>query len=166
MGPNVGNLDIVLLKYASNGTRLWTRISGTAGADVGYGVAFDAGTGGVYVTGQVSGSLNGEAYTAGNGVDIILLKYTSSGTVVWTRIVGTNGTDIGHAVVVDSSTGNVYVTGQAHVAVDTNGIVYVVGQYSASAPNSMGSTDLFFLRLTSDGQLIRTDMVLWTTNYL
>eukprot|EP01031_Cornospumella_fuschlensis_P028471 gene28471-34368_t len=114
MGPNVGGFDIVLLKYASNGTRLWTRISGTTGADLGCGVALDAGSGAVYVTGQVSGSLNGEAFTEGNGIDIVLLKYTSSGTVVWTRIVGTNGTDVGYAVAVDSSTGDVYVAGQAH----------------------------------------------------
>eukprot|EP01031_Cornospumella_fuschlensis_P029409 gene29409-35498_t len=148
-GPNVGGFDIVLLKYASNGTRLWTRISGTTGTDIGYGVAFDTSSGGVYVTGQVSGSLNGVAYTAGNGGDIILLKYTSSGTVVWTRIVGTNGTlDAGYGVAVDSSTGDVYVSGQAHGSL--NGETYTGGGF--------GTIDIFLLKYSSSGTLLWTKM--------
>eukprot|EP01031_Cornospumella_fuschlensis_P034547 gene34547-41830_t len=112
--PYVASNDIILIKYASGGTRVWTRMEGTLGDDRGYGVAVHPSTGDVYVTGYAGGALHGQPYVASN--DIILIKYASNGTRVWTRMEGTSGGDIGFGVAVHPSTGDVYVTGNAQGA--------------------------------------------------
>ena len=53
--------------------------------------------------------------------DIILLKYDSSGALLWTRQTGTTGTDIGYGVAV-SGDGSIYVTGFTQGSL--NGQVY------------------------------------------
>eukprot|EP01031_Cornospumella_fuschlensis_P027093 gene27093-32735_t len=110
----VGGNDIILIKYSSNGTRVWTRMEGTTGWDEGRGVSVQSSTGDVYVTGYVGGALHGQSYAGGR--DIILIKYASNGTRVWTRMEGTAGNDVGFGVSAHPSTGNVYVTGYAEAA--------------------------------------------------
>jgi hypothetical protein len=61
----VGGIDIVLLKYSSAGSLLWTRQTGTSGDDRGTGVAASADGQYVYVSGYASGALNGEPYAGG-----------------------------------------------------------------------------------------------------
>ena len=57
-----GGYDIVLLQYSSAGSLLWTRQTGTAGNDYGYGVSASADGKYIYVTGFVDGSLNNQPY--------------------------------------------------------------------------------------------------------
>jgi len=105
-GP--GNLTarpaLSLLKYDSTGTLVWQRIwSGNgSGGEIGSAVAVDS-SGNIYVTGWTSG------YGAGMS-DILLLKFNSSGSLVWQRTYGGSDDDQGSSVAVDSS-GNIYVTG-------------------------------------------------------
>lgn len=49
----------------------------------------------VYVTGFVSGSLDGQTFTGTSGTDIVLVKYDTSGNWLWTRVRGTAGNDMG-----------------------------------------------------------------------
>ncbi len=46
----------------------------------------------------------------GGGTDIFLMKYNSSGALLWTRQTGTTGGDYGYGVAV-STDGFIYVTG-------------------------------------------------------
>eukprot|EP01031_Cornospumella_fuschlensis_P025064 gene25064-30275_t len=115
--------DIFLMKYASNGTRVWTRMVGTNGNDRGYGVSVDSGTGDIYVTGQAGASLHDQPYVA--SVDIFLMKYASNGTIVWTRMVGTNSDDRGWGLSVDANAALVYVTGQVGASIHEE--AYVLG---------------------------------------
>ena len=62
----LGEVDIILLKYDSTGSLLWTRDAGSTGYDYGYGVAV-SGDGFIYVTGYVEGSLNGQPYAGPHG---------------------------------------------------------------------------------------------------
>ncbi len=55
-------VDIVLLKYDSSGSLLWTRETGTSGDDVGDGVSVSVDVNSIYVTGFASGSLNGQPH--------------------------------------------------------------------------------------------------------
>ncbi len=105
-GPGFGGNDVFLAKYDASGTPLWARQIGTSEKDDGVGVAVD-GVGSAYITGYTSGSLGG---TSAGHADAFLAKYDASGTLLWTRQLGTSDTDRGHAVAVDG-TGNVYITG-------------------------------------------------------
>ncbi|RYH01004.1 hypothetical protein EON65_48660, partial [archaeon] len=141
--PYVANTDIVLLKYASNGTRVWTRMVGTSGNDNGRGISVDSSTGDVYVTGFASAALHGEPHVSGN--DIFLIKYASNGTRVWTRMVGTSGNDIGFDVVVDKITSTVYITGQ-------------IGDALHGEPY-LGSDEVFIIAYSSNGTRLWTKMM-------
>eukprot|EP01031_Cornospumella_fuschlensis_P025690 gene25690-31025_t len=162
--PFAGSDDIFLTKYASNGTRLWTRMAGSSGSDSGRGVAVDNSTGYVYVTGQAGGSIHGETFAGGSN-DIILMKYAGNGTRVWTRMVGSNGNDNANAVSVGTSTGHVYVIGSAQgygVSVDDiAGAVYVTGDASGSlhGQTNAGGLDIILMKYATNGTRVWTKLV-------
>src|SRR3989344_2372152 len=81
----------------------WTRTyrSGN-GAAYGYAAVTDS-SGNIYVT--------GEQYTGAAGLDAFVIKYNSSGGVLWTKVYDAGGNESGYGVAVDSS-GNVYVAGR------------------------------------------------------
>lgn len=84
----------------------WVRQLGTATDDVGYGVSADS-FGNVYVSGSTGGSLVGA--NAG-GVDAFLSKFDASGSLQWTRQLGTTNFDASTGVSADLF-GNVYISG-------------------------------------------------------
>jgi hypothetical protein len=135
-----GHEDICLMKYDSSGTRLWTRLSGTATTDACYGVFADT-EGSIYVTGATYGTLDGQAYSGGG--DICLLKYDSSGTKLWTRLCGSASSEIGVDVNGNGS-GYVYVTGRAEGVLD--------GQ-----PNA-GGGDISLTKYTGNGTRLWTQL--------
>lgn len=100
-----GNADIATIKYSSSGVPLWTnRYNGPGNADD-YGTAIAVHTNGdVFVAGNAS--------AAGGSSDFVTLKYSNSGTPLWTnRHNGPgNGYDAATALALDRG-GNVYVSG-------------------------------------------------------
>lgn len=100
-----------MVKYDSLGSLIWTAQTGTSDNDYGVGITVGE-DGSVYVTGYTYGNLNGQP-SAGIGAsneylvasfrlhgyigtwDIVLLKYDSSGSLIWTRQTGTSSTDVG-----------------------------------------------------------------------
>ncbi len=105
-GPSAGLTDGFLVRYSSAGAQLWARQLGTGSDDVLKAAAAD-GAGGVYVTGETSGSLGGP--NAGSQ-DAWLARYNSAGTQLWIRQFGTNSWDLASAAATDGS-GGVYVGG-------------------------------------------------------
>jgi uncharacterized delta-60 repeat protein len=101
--PNGGGDDHVLIsKYNTSGTIQWQRTLGLGAFEEGYSIAVDS-SGDVYVTG----------YTTSQGAgasDVLIIKYNTSGTIQWQRILGGMTNDFGQGIAVDSS-GNVYVGG-------------------------------------------------------
>lgn len=132
--PNAGNIDTFLAKYDSAGTLLWSRQLGTVDFDLGLGVAVDS-SGNPYLTGWTSGSLGGP--TAG-GIDAFVTKYDGTGNLLWSRQVGTSGTDQSYGVAVDGS-GNAFISGS------TDG--------SLGGP-SAGNADAFLTKYDSAGNLL------------
>ncbi len=75
-------IDIVIIKYSKTGTQLWAvKYSGT-GDDKPYSIDVDDSMN-VYVTGST--------YNSASGLDIITLKYNSSGALVWSRVFNGSG---------------------------------------------------------------------------
>jgi len=126
---NSGERDIFLVKYNSSGTKQWIQQLGTPTFDEGNGVAVDS-SDNIYVSGWTRGKLD----TYAGRDDAIVLKYNSSGTKQWTRQFGSNSSDIGAGVTVDSS-GNIYVTGNTYGGLDGN--------------TNSGKNDIFLVKYNS-----------------
>lgn len=120
-----GGGDLFLLKFHTNGSLAWARTWGGTLFDAGKSVAVDP-LGNVYVVGTTDsyGSVQGEA---------AILKFDSSGALIWARIWGGANSSDGSGVVADSS-----------------------GVYVAGAENSFGAGDYdaLLLALNSTGSLI------------
>jgi hypothetical protein len=70
-----------LVKFASNGTRLWERHLGTPDNEFGMSLAVD-GSGNAYVGGSTTGDLVGAGK---HGYDPFLAKYDPSGALLWVK---------------------------------------------------------------------------------
>lgn len=133
-GSNLGSSDIFVRKYDTGGNVVWTRQFGTSGTDWARAVAVDGN--GVYVTGQVSGTLPGQ--TPAGGDDVVVRKYDLAGNEVWTRQFGTSGGDQAYGI-----------------AADTSG-VYVLGVTNGNLVSQPQSRDGFLRKYTQDGTVVWT----------
>lgn len=97
--------DVVTAKYSAAGVNQWTqRFNGAAnGTDVGNTIAIDT-SGNVYVAGFTA--------TSRTGLDVLVLKYNTSGTLLWRQTYNgfANRDDVARVLRVDN-TGSVYITG-------------------------------------------------------
>lgn len=76
--PYMGGGDIVLIKYASNGTRIWVRMDGTSVFERGQGIAL-SNAGQLYITGYTVGNLHG--ITSQGLADLFYTRFTTSDAV-------------------------------------------------------------------------------------
>lgn len=109
-GETLGGItDLFVTKFDPLGTRLWTRLSGTAGANTkGWAIAY-APEDSVYAVGFTKGNLDGQVLTGEE--DLAIVKYDSSGNRSWTRTLGVTGSITEGLAVACDSNSNVYVTG-------------------------------------------------------
>ena len=138
-----GTGDIFLTKYMANGSKLYTRQMGVAGAGAyAAGVATDA-SGNVYVTGQTTGGLDGNMQT---GItDFFLTKFSSGGIKQYTRQMGAAGALTQARSVATDAIGNVYVAGSTQGSLDGNTLT--------------GTTDFFLTKYDVSGNKIYTKQV-------
>ena len=114
--------DIFVGKVSSSGTVFWTNKIGSTSMDQGNSIAIDT-SGNVYVIGEFRATVDFDPgvgvsnITSKGGADIFLMKYDSSGNIVWTKTIGETSQDNGKSVAVDSE-GNIYYTGSYQGAVD------------------------------------------------
>ncbi|MHA1267428.1 MAG: hypothetical protein ACTSRS_19490 [Candidatus Helarchaeota archaeon] len=97
-----GDEDLVLVKFAANGTQLWNVTWGGTSGERGYGIAMDS-TNALYVTGYTSSFGAGDA-------DLVLIKFATNGTQLWNVTWGGGLIDIGYGIAVDPAS-TPYVTG-------------------------------------------------------
>jgi len=122
---DAGGNDVLLLKYNSVGTLQWKRTWGGTEDDAGYGVAVD-GSGDIYVTGAMGIIVE----TVGVKLDLALLKFDSSGALLWNKTWGGTMDDCGYGVAVDGS-GNIYVTGYSN-SIPPGGVHIVLLKFNSS----------------------------------
>ena len=105
-------MDIVTIKYDTNGEKLWEKRydPSNGGRDYPIAIAVDK-TGNVYVAGTSTAKL---AHQGWDGTDIVVVKYNSSGDLKWEgRYNGPHRrNDKAMAMAVDDA-GNAYVTGSS-----------------------------------------------------
>ena len=136
---HAGGWDIVVVKLNGNGELQWVQQYGTPGDDNGYAIAVDARRR-IYITGFASGDVDGTGPdTYAGEPDLVVLKLTQDGELIWSRQFGTGGNDFGLGVAVDYS-GNVYATGT------------VFGDLDGSGPETYhGERDVAIVKLARDG---------------
>ena len=130
--------DGFVARYSLNGAREWQKGFGTTSYDGAHGLSVGA-DGSVYVTGYTYGALDG---TNQGGSDAFMSKFSSSGSALWTKQIGSKGDDRGNAVVAYSSS-ELYLAGGAGGAL--KGGTYRGGQ------------DGFLRRTDGNGNRVWTD---------
>ena len=143
--------DIYLAKFDASGNLLWQLDIGGPGDDRGNAIALDT-AGNVYITGMFQKTVDFDpgANTAnltanGNGFNIFVAKYDTSGNYQWARAFGgaSNIASAGYGIAVDSA-GYVLVTGQFAGALTPDPTHPQTRLIAASS-------DIFVLKLAADG---------------
>ena len=115
-GNNNSDDDILVAKYDYLGNLIWTRIIGSDHGDASitdriYDIKSIGNGGDVWVATEIGQSSSNSSPSGMGSGDIMLTKFNSSGTEVWSRVVGSTSTlEQIRGLDVDSS-GNAYVLG-------------------------------------------------------
>lgn len=147
---SAGVSDIFVAKYDAGGGFLWSRKFGGTGADAGRGID-PAPDGGVYVSGEFTGTVTFDGFTltaGGTTKDLFLVKLSPLGAVQWACSFGSPGNDQGCEIEADDS-GNIFCAGSART-----GLIFPGGVALPSA----GQSDQFVAKFSPNGRL------LWATN--
>jgi len=156
-GSGVFNLSstqdaIFILKLNSVGAFVWAKqLGGGSNPNSGYAISiFVDNEGNVYTTGQFSGvndfdpGNNVFNLTSFGGTDVFISKLNSEGEFIWAKQIGGTNSEGGRSLIVDGNQ-NVFITGFFYGTVDFDPDASVYNITSA------GSTDIFVVKLDSDG---------------
>jgi len=150
---NAGGGDIFILKFNSNGERLWATYYGGTQNDDGRSICADN-SGNIYITGitlstdfpvhSLAGAYNQSTH-GGGGYDAFILKFTNDGERLWATYYGGSGVDKGYQICSDNAE-NVYVSGMT--ASSNFPIQSLQGAYNQST--HAGGGDTFILKFDSN----------------
>jgi hypothetical protein len=114
--------DLFLVKYDPQGTRQWTKLLGGAGSTSrhteAYSVSVDS-SDNIFVAGYTTATSLNSITKTGN-TDAFLIKYNTSGTAQWTKLLGVSPTDTWANGVATDSNGNIFITGPTRGGLDGN----------------------------------------------
>lgn len=112
-----GGSDLFLVKFNANGQRIWGTYFGGSANEVIYSseiLAIDSNNHYIITGGSASAGLGTTGVhqsTHAGGADAIIAKFDSSGQRLWCTYFGGTGTDISHAIALDTS-GNIHIVGE------------------------------------------------------
>jgi hypothetical protein len=143
---SAGANDIFIARYTAAGAHQWSARFGDANDQRAFGAAVDA-AGNVVLTGYFLGQLTfgGPTLTNAAGADIFLAKLSATGGHLWSQQFGTgliSQGEIGEAVALDATTGDVALTGEIVSAVDFGGGALAAPTYTE---------DVFVAKFSSAG---------------
>ncbi|EAU66928.1 von Willebrand factor type D domain protein [Stigmatella aurantiaca DW4/3-1] len=144
--PYAGGLDAIVVKFAADGTKVWSRQMGSAGNDMAQAIASDGGAN-VYITGRTNYDL--DTNTSADSDNIFMVKYDAAGTKLVTRQLGSvNALD--PTKVMESGNG---------IAADINDRVYIAGftegEFTNPTTMNTGEKDVLLLQY-KDGCQVNT----------
>jgi hypothetical protein len=143
-----GTFDAFLIKFDTNGNRIWATYYGGSGDDSGNGISVDVNEN-VYLTGITESSSNissgGFQNSLSGTKDAFLAKFNSSGARIWATYYGGTGYESGNSLAIDTYS-NVYMSGSttSTANVSIGGFQNVIG----------GSQDAFLVKFDSNGNRI------------
>lgn len=156
-----GYLDAFLVKFDSNGNRLWATYYGDSMREIGWCCKTDA-SGNVYMSGETSSNTSAALVTTGchqplygagtNGADndAFLVKFDSNGNRLWATYYGGTLNDVGYSCATDaagnvfmagegrSTTGTVIATSGSHQSTSANGAAFLV-KFDAAGTRQWGT---------------------------
>jgi len=104
-------LDLFFIKLQAQNFE-WVKREGLFAYDYGYGISTDL-VGNIYITGkyEMNANFSDSILNSYGNHDIYVAKYSSSGSLIWTRTAGGIYGDYSHALACDG-TNHVYVAGE------------------------------------------------------
>jgi flagellin-like hook-associated protein FlgL len=134
-GGGYGVGDGFVAKYSSDGTKIWTKLTGTSAREAFNGIKVGA-DGSIYICGS-------ESWSGASVTDASLTKYSPDGTKAWTQYVTGSEWDIAKSL-----------------TIGLDGAIYVAGNTNSQLPghNSYNS-DAFVRKFDANGTEIWTQFV-------
>ncbi|MBI5541153.1 MAG: T9SS type A sorting domain-containing protein [Bacteroidia bacterium] len=140
----IGNTDIFISKYATDGTFLWAKNIGGSDYDYGQSLTIDR-IGNCYITGHFANTVDFDpgtgvsSLTSFGGHDIFFAKFEPNGNFLWAKNIGGTYSEYTYSITVDDI-GSCYITGYYTNTVDfdpNTGITNLI---------SVGYEDVFFAK--------------------
>ncbi|MEW6196102.1 MAG: SBBP repeat-containing protein [Bacteroidota bacterium] len=141
---SVGNSDVFIVKYNTNGDAIWAKSAGGSGGEIGYYINTDA-DGNLYIVGNLGSggaTFSSVQLTSAGGNDIFVAKYNASGDVIWAKSAGGTGNDYGYNVAVKNK--NIYVSGYFND----------VATFGSFQLTTNGGNDVFISKYDENGNVI------------
>jgi hypothetical protein len=94
---NAGSSDAFVVKYDPDGHPFWTRLLGSSAGEEAHSITIDA-AGDALIAGSTGGTLAGPS---AGGTDAFAAEFDTNGAHLWTRQLGSAGSDIARAIALD-----------------------------------------------------------------
>jgi hypothetical protein len=122
----------------------WAKGFGGANNETPAAMAADS-RNGVYVYGHFSGSITvgSNTLTSPGGLSIYLVKYDTSGNVVWAKSFGSGGQDTAASITTDKNS-NIIISGSFEGSIT----------FGSTVLTSTGASDVFIVKLQSNGTVV------------
>jgi uncharacterized repeat protein (TIGR02543 family) len=138
-----GDMDGMLIKTDKRGSIVWTKFVSGSGNDTLYSVV-KLSDGSFLAAGSSTSSANGDIQETNSGnIDGLLVKFTSNGTLLWTKLIGGDKQDIFYDLI-PTSDGGFLAAGSSSSS--ANGKI-------ADTNNGDGTTDGFIIKFDSYGEI-------------
>lgn len=93
----IGDMDVFVVKFSSEGKKIWTRQFGTDSTDIGKGIYSDK-KGNIFITGSTKGKLGNSSYGKTDG---FITKLDSNGNLIFSYQFGTEADDYCNSITGD-----------------------------------------------------------------
>ncbi len=149
-----GKTDAFLAKYDNAGNPAWAKSAGGSNYDGGSSVTTDA-SGNAYWSGYFFSpsitfgtSTFTNANNSGFNTDVFIIKYNSSGNLIWAKQIGGTGGEEAPSIIADAK-GNFYMTGSFFSSTVSFGNITLTNTVSAG-----NSDEVFIAKFDSSGNAI------------
>ncbi len=143
-------LDLFIVKYDQSGNVIWAKSAGGSDMDEVYGICTDL-SGNSYVTGKFwspfivfGNDTLVNADNSGNTNDIFIVKFDSSGSVIWAERFGGNDFDGGYGIALGLNN-SFYLTGRFYSPVIS---------FDTITLSTSGGYDIFIAKFDTSGNVV------------